>query len=106
QKSPSVPGMSTEPVKVLCFDTLLQVLIPKELESNIVRAHNLRTCPVSHTGTVRGGGALLLELRSRFWKGKSGRGQGTDLYEAYDSQRVTISQGENRHRSLYALHLR
>src|SRR5260370_15700110 len=29
QKSPSVPRMSTEPVKVICFDTLLQVLILK-----------------------------------------------------------------------------
>ena len=48
-------------VKVICFDTLLQVLILKELEGNITRGQSPAHLPVAHcAGAICGGDALLL----------------------------------------------
>src|SRR5713226_9972834 len=55
KKLPSVPRMSTEPVKVLCFDTLLQVLILK-----VVRGVSF--CPPPWTAKTAAAPAKMTEF--------------------------------------------
>src|SRR6266849_6651991 len=45
-------------VKVLCFDTLLQVLILKELEGSIIPSQNLRFCLVVYAADLALGNAF------------------------------------------------
>jgi hypothetical protein len=58
-------------------------------------------CPVPHAGTVCGGGAFLFGYDLASEKKKRERApamQGAHFHETYDSQRVTVSQGEFRWR--------
>src|SRR5260370_21192422 len=90
--------MSTEPVKVICFATPLQVLIPKELEGNIIPAQNSRICQLRFVPEPFVAGRLL--GRSFFFKKKKGEGSRPESAESYENYTYLKGWGGTRRKRL------